>query len=298
MRRLVKFLTVAAILAAAVFWVLTRPDYLPDDPIFATDGNAEHGRQVFLVAGCAACHMAAGAQGDDRLRLGGGQRFASPFGTFIAPNISSDVETGIGGWSNYDLANALIRGISPRGQHLYPVLPYTSYAQMRIADAVDLRAYLRTLPPVVQANAAHELPLPFRLRRGLGLWKLLFLNPSAIAEDAPERGRYLVEALGHCAECHTPRNILGGTDRSRWMAGAPNPSGLGRIPNITPHADGLASWAETDIAYFLTTGFTPEFDTAGGEMVEVISNLSQLPAEDLTAIAAYLASLPPLPDLP
>jgi len=292
MRRWLKIGAAAAILAAVALWILTAPNTLDDDPIYATTGDAVAGERMFRIAGCGACHMAKGATGDDRLRLVGGQEFASPFGTFIAPNISPDPETGIGGWSSYDLANALLRGVSPEGAHYYPVLPYGSYARMQPRDVVDLKAFLDTLPAVVQTNPDHDLPLPFRLRRGLGLWKLLFMDDSPVIADAPEAGRYLVEGPGHCAECHTPRNIIGGLDTSRWMAGAPNPSGTGRIPNITPGAPDVGQWSAADLAYYFETGFTPDFDTAGGEMVEVISSLSALPAADRAAIAEYLKFIP------
>lgn len=298
MRRVIKFCAVAAVLAAAAFFYLTAPNRLPPDPIYDLPGDVQAGARIFSIAGCASCHMAKGATGKAKLLLGGGQEFVSPFGTFVAPNISSDVDTGIGGWSAYDLANALLRGISPEGSHYYPVLPYASYARMRPADVVDLRAYLATLPAVSQVNAPHDLPLPFRLRRGLGLWKLLFLNDDAIMPEAPAAGRYLVEGLGHCAECHTPRNLMGGLDRNRWLAGAPNPAGTGRIPNITPGARDVGNWSAAEMVFYFETGFTPDFDTAGGEMVEVIANLSTLPAADREAIAAYLKSIPALNDAP
>ena len=273
-----------------IFWFLTEPNWLTNDPIYASSGDAVAGERIYRIAGCGACHMAKGATGNDQLRLVGGQAFSSPFGTFIVPNISPDVETGIGGWSAFDLANALLRGISPTGAHYYPVLPYAAYTRMNPSDVVDLKAFLDTLPAVAQTNPDHDLPLPFRLRRGLGLWKLLFLNDAPVIADAPEEGRYLVEALGHCAECHTPRNLIGGLQTSQWLAGAPHPSGTGRIPNITP--GGLVGWSAVDIVYYLQTGFTPEFDTAGGEMVEVIANLSKLSDEDLANIAAYLQFVP------
>jgi len=166
---------------------------------------------------------------------------------------------------------------------------------MRYQDVADLKTFLDTLPAVATANQPHELPLPFRIRRALGFWKLLFLKEGPMVASPETRGQYLVEALGHCGECHTPRNLLGGLDSSRWLAGAPNPEGKGRIPNITPGGD-LANWSVEDIAYYLETGFTPEFDTAGSTMVEVVENLSQASGEDRMAIARYLKSLPALPN--
>lgn len=288
---------IAALLGGAAFWFLTAPDHLDANDFSELTGDATRGALVFAIGGCASCHIEKGAKGEERLKLGGGQAFETPFGTFVAPNISPD-PTGIAGWSDYEFANAVMRGISPSGQHYYPSFPFNSYVRMTIADAVDLKTYMDTLPAVQQENAGHDLPLPFQLRRGLGLWKLLFLNDNNIVDTTELRGQYLVEGPGHCAECHSPRNILGGIDTNRWLAGAPNPEGKGRIPNITPHNDGMAEWSVEDLAYYFETGFTPEFDTAGSTMVEVIENLSQLPAEDRLAIARYLKSIPALPDAP
>lgn len=228
--------------------------------------------------------------------LTGGRAFASPFGTFYAPNISSDPEYGIGKWSSLDLANAMIKGVSPDGQHYYPAFPYTSYARVDLADIVDLHAFLKTLPPSSEIAQAHDLPLPFRFRRGLGLWKRLYLNDEPIVPTPSglARGQYLVEGLGHCAECHTPRTVFGGLKTDRWMAGAPLPKSKGRVPNITPHADGLARWSVGDLVEYFDSGFTPDFDSASGVMVDVIENTSHLSIEDRTAIAAYLKSLPPV----
>jgi mono/diheme cytochrome c family protein len=158
---------------------------------------------------------------------------------------------------------------------------------------LDLVAYLRTLPADATPSGAHELGFPFNIRRAVGGWKLLFASDQWVLADAPtpqvERGRYLVEALGHCAECHTPRNALGGLNRSDWLAGGPNPDGEGTIPNITP---GKLTWTENDIAYYLETGFTPDFDSVGGSMAHVVRNTARLTPEDRLAIAAYLKAVP------
>lgn len=259
-------------------------------------GDVARGAYMFNLSGCASCHMEKGAKGEARLMLGGGQAFDTPFGRFHAPNISPS-EDGIAGWNTLDLANALLRGVSPDNQHYYPSFPYSSYTRMHAQDVADLKAYLDTLPPVVQENRPHELPFPFSIRRTLGLWKLMFLNGDPVAGPAEPRGQYLVEGPGHCAECHTPRNALGGLDTSRWLAGAPNPEGKGRIPNLTPGGN-LGNWSVEDIAYYLETGFTPDFDTAGSTMVEVVENLSLASPEDRLAIARYLKALPPMPNGP
>ena len=290
--RLLRWLIAAAALAGAAFWWLTRPQPLPADATAGLSGDAGRGETVFWAAGCAACHAAPGAEGEARLVLSGGYRIATPFGSFAVPNISPSA-AGIGGWRLQDLANALIAGVSPQGRHYYPALPYASYARMRLQDVADLKAFLDRLPPSDAPSAAHELRFPFTLRRGLGLWKRLNLRRGWVVDvgDDPQlrRGRYLVEALGHCGECHTPRDGLGGLDLSRWMQGAPNPAGKGRIPALTP--DRL-TWSAADIAYYLETGFTPDYDSAGGEMAQVVANLAHLAPADRAAIAAYLKALP------
>lgn len=165
--------------------MISAPQTLGDNAEFARAGDAVAGQQVFLAGGCASCHSARKAEGDEKLLLTGGRAFASPFGTFYAPNISSDLEFGIGNWSIRDLANAMIEGVSPTGKHYYPALPYTSYARSSLTDITDLHAYLGALPPSIAASREHELPLPFRFRRGLDLWKLLYLNDYPVVATAP-----------------------------------------------------------------------------------------------------------------
>ena len=292
--RVLALLVLLSLVGGAAFWLLTAPRPLSDDVFAPLPGDAEAGEQVFWAGGCASCHAAPGAEGEERLILSGGRAFPSDFGIFHAPNITPS-EAGIGGWSVADLGNAMMKGVSPEGAHYYPAFPYTSYVRADPQDIADLHAFLVTLPASDTANLPHEVGFPFSVRRLLGGWKLLFFREDWVM-DAPdptvERGRYLAESLGHCSECHTPRNALGGLDKSRWLAGAPSPDGKGRVPNITP---GGLDWSESDIASYLQTGFTPEFDSAGGEMAEVVQNLANLPAEDAAAIAAYLKSLPALP---
>jgi len=284
---------IAASLTGLAAWVLSAPRPLDLATWPALEADATRGAAVFNIGGCASCHMEKGAKDEARLRLGGGQAFATPFGTFYAPNISPS-EAGLAGWSDYDLANALLRGVSPEGAHYYPAFPYGSYTNMPLQDVSDLKAYLDTLPPVARQNTLHELSFPFNIRRSNGFWKLLFLNDDPVITKDEPRGQYLVEGLGHCAECHTPRNILGGLDRSRWLGGAPTLEGKGRIPNLTP-AGPLKDWSVEDIAYYLESGFTPDYDTAGSTMVEVVENLSRATPEDRLAIARYLKALPPVP---
>lgn len=287
-KRLLGLAGVAGCALAALLWWVSAPVPLAQADLGAAEGDAARGALVFAAAGCASCHQRDGAE-----TLGGGAAFASDFGTFYAPNISSDPVHGIGGWSQVEFANAVARGISPDGAHYYPAFPYTAYARMQPGDLADLWAHMQTLAADPTPSRAHEVGFPFNIRRAVGLWKALYLKPDfhlPVSDDPQmQRGRYLVEALGHCAECHTPRNGLGGLDRSRWMAGAPNPSGRGEIPALTP--DKL-TWSATDIAYYLQSGFTPDFDSAGGSMAKVVTNTAKLPAEDRQAIAAYLKALP------
>ncbi len=295
MGRLLRWLVVIALLAAGAGWFLTRPQTLPESTIAGLAGDPVHGRDVFNAAGCASCHSVPDVAVSDPPILAGGQEFNTDFGTFVAPNITPDPEHGIGAWTDLQIVTAIMRGVDDRGQHLYPAFPYGTYAKAAPQDMVDLVAYLRTLPPDATPSQPQAVSFPFSIRRAVGGWKLLFLSENWVLQDAPtpqlERGRYLVEALGHCGECHTPRNILGGPERSQWLAGAPNPDGEGRIPNITP---GALTWSEADIVTYLSTGFTPDFDSAGGSMAGVVRNISQLPPEDITAIAAYLKAVPPI----
>ncbi|WP_431299570.1 c-type cytochrome [Tabrizicola sp. BL-A-41-H6] len=291
--RILRWLIALGVIAAGGLWVLARPAPLAASAVDGLTGDATRGEAVFWAAGCASCHMAEKAEGDAELVLSGGQRFPSDFGTFIAPNISQDPEHGIGKWSALDLANAVTRGVSPEGEHLYPALPYASYAKMQMQDVVDLYTFMKTLPADPTPSQPHELGFPYSQRAVIGLWKLMFVNndwalPGNLTPTA-DRGRYIAEALAHCGECHTPRNALGGLDKTRWLAGAPNPSGNGKIPNITP---AKLTWSAADIVQYLTTGFTPEYDSVGGHMAHVVENMARLPEGDRQAVAEYLKSVP------
>lgn len=294
--RIASILVALAALGAAGVFTLTAPQRHARAGA-PPEGNPLAGERVFLAGGCASCHAAEDAEGPEKLVLTGGQVLASDFGRFTMPNISPHPQAGIGGWSYWDFADAMRHGTSPDGAHYYPAFPYTSYVRMTDRDLADLLAYIQTLPESDQTNPGHTLNFPYNIRAGLGLWKALNLDPQPVvaASDDPQiaRGRYLVEGPGHCGECHTPRGPLGGLRTDVWLAGAPNPEGEGRIPNITPHPDALV-WSAGDIAYYLETGFDPDFDSAGGTMVAVIENLAGLPAEDRAAIAAYLKAVPPI----
>jgi mono/diheme cytochrome c family protein len=290
-------------IGAAAFWFLTEPRRLDEATLAQFGaGDAARGERIFWAGGCTSCHARPKSEGDARLELAGGLQLNTPFGTFVPPNISSDPQDGIGNWSAGDFANAMMRGIAPDGSHLYPSFPYTSYARMNPADVADLYAFMKTLPAVAGKAPGHSLSFPFNIRRGLGLWKMLYLSDEpviALAADAPEPvrlGRYLVEGPGHCGECHTPRDFAGGTDKTRWLSGAVAAEGDGVVPNITSGEGGIGDWSASDIATYLETGFTPEFDSVGGAMVEVQRNLARLEAADRDAIAAYLKAVPPHPN--
>lgn len=297
MRRLLLTLILLAALGAAGFHWLTRPEVVAAAALPDHTPDAEAGARIFAAGGCASCHAAPGAEGDEMLVLTGGRKLRTGFGTFVAPNISPDPDQGIGGWTDAEFVTALTRGTSPEGEHYYPAFPYASYTRMRMEDLMDLHAYIRTLPRSGAPDRPHELAFPYSVRRGVGLWKLVNLDPSWVMADPSdaqvERGRYLVEGPGHCGECHTPRDVTGGLRRNDWLAGAPNPEGKGTIPNITPSEDGIGGWSAKDIAYYLETGFTPDFDSVGGLMAEVVENLATLPEADRAAIAAYLKATPP-----
>lgn len=292
---------VLAIAAVAAWWI-TRPQTIAaaDLPDHRPDPVA--GERIFWAAGCASCHArlvnGKRAKGDEKLLLGGGLELDTPYGVFRVPNISPHANDGIGEWTPAEFVNAMQRGVSPDGRHYYPSFPYTSYARMPIEDVMDLKAYLDTLPPVSGRIEAPSLGFPWSVRRGVGAWKRLYLVTEPMAPGASptlvERGRLLVEGAGHCGECHTPRDRFGGLIRDRWLAGAPNPEGKGRVPNITPGGENISEWSAADIAYYLESGFTPDFDTVGGSMVAVQENMARLSADDRAAIAAYLQALPAL----
>lgn len=292
LKKIVRAAVVAILVGLAAFWWLTIPatvsaDLAPHIP------DPTNGLVVFNAGGCSSCHATPGQP--DRTRLGGGLAIPSPFGTFHVPNISPDPADGIGRWSEADFVTAVVNGTSPTGAHYFPSFPYGSYQHARIEDVRDLFAYLKTLPPVSGRAPGHDVRFPFNIRRNVGIWKMLFLDGRPFTPDAgrsPQwnRGAYLITSLGHCAECHSPRNFLGGIVAAQRFAGGPNPEGEGWVPNITQK--GLADWSEKDIGYFLETGQTPDGDTAGGSMARVIRNTSQLSAEDRAAMAAFLKSLP------
>ena len=249
---------------------------------------------MFLAGGCASCHA---SNQEERTTLAGGVALKSPFGTFYSPNISPHPSDGIGAWTEADFVTAMWKGTSPQDTHYYPAFPYTSYQRMKQADVRDLFAYLKTLPAVQGRARDHDLPAPFNVRRLLGAWKFLFLDGKEFQPDATRsqqwnRGAYLVNGPGHCAECHSPRNALGAIIASQRFAGGPDPESDGQIPNITPA--GIGNYSEQDIARVLETGELPDGDSVAGRMRAVVRNTSELAAEDRAAMATYIKSIPPI----
>lgn len=295
MKRTVFILALFALLGGALLWVLSapKPRYSPEEwQAIAASGDPAAGRLVYFAGGCESCHKSPGQP--DPLRLGGGLELKTPFGSFFAPNISSDPADGIGRWRSVDIANALLSGVSPDGQHLYPAFPYPSYQRMTPADVANLIAFLRTLAAVPGRAPPDALNFPFSLRRLVGLWKLLYFDNSGLPPDPGKnaqwnRGRYLVEGPGHCGECHTPRGLLGQMDETRGLTGAPLPDGHGKAPNL--RGGDFANWTVADVVEALTSGFTPSGDVLGDGMTAVVRNLAQLPEADREAIAVYLKSL-------
>jgi mono/diheme cytochrome c family protein len=294
-RRIFLSFVLVGVVALGVFWWLTIPVVVASSSLPAYTANPTNGLTIFNAGGCSSCH-AVPAQ-PDRLKLGGGLAIPSPFGTFYVPNISPDMADGIGRWTEAEFVSAVTKGTAPTGVHYFPAFPYTSYQHAKVEDVRDLFAYLKTLAAVTGKVRDHDVPFPFNIRRNLGIWKLMFMDGKPFAPDASRsvqwnRGAYLVNSLGHCAECHSPRNILGGIIAAQRFAGGPNPEGEGWVPNITQK--GLGEWSAKDIAYFLETGQVPDGDSVGGSMARVIRNTSQLSPEDRAAMAEYIKSLPPV----
>jgi mono/diheme cytochrome c family protein len=262
----------------------------------AAEGDAGRGQYLAAAAGCVGCHT------EDRkgaVPFAGGRAVGTPFGTFYGPNITPHPQAGLGRWTEADFVRALREGVRPDGTPYYPAFPYPSFTRITDRDLADLWAYLKSLPPDSRPSRAHELRFPFGFRFAVAAWKWLFFTPGPFAGDSGRsaeinRGAYLVEALGHCGECHTPRNVLGAAKRDRKLAGGKGPKGKD-VPNLTPTR--LGKWSDGELREFLLTGITPDFDSADETMAEVVRNTtSRLTATDLAALIAYLRSLPPLPE--
>jgi mono/diheme cytochrome c family protein len=261
-------------------------------------GDAKRGQYLAKAAGCVGCHT---EDKKDAVPYAGGRALKTPFGTFYGPNITPHPQAGIGRWSEAEFINALRHGKRPDGAGYFPAFPYPSFTKITDRDLRDLRAYLRTLPANGRASRHHDLHFPFGWRPAIVIWKWLFFTPGPFTPDtrrspAVNRGAYLVQALGHCGECHTPRNFLGGAKQNRFLAGGKGPDGKS-VPNLTPTR--LKKWSDGELKDFLVTGMTSDGDVPAEAMGEVIRNTtSQLTSDDLAALIAYLRSLPPLPEEP
>ena len=296
LHKVIMLVVVLALIGAAAFWYITAPQRVAASELAPHTPNLDNGKTMFLVGGCASCH--ATPKQEDKTRLGGGLGLKSPFGTFVPPNISPDRRDGIGAWSEADFVTAMWKGTAPDGSHYYPAFPYTSYQRMKLDDVRDLFAYLKTLPPVEGKPRDHDLPFHLKVRRLLGGWNFLFLDGQQFKPDPSKsqewnRGAYLVNGPGHCAECHSPRNVFGAIIASQRFAGGPDPEGGdGWVPNITPA--GIGDYSQRDIERILETGDMPDGDSVGGAMTAVVDNISKISAADRAAIALYLKSLPPV----
>jgi len=266
-------------------------------PVLA-QGDAKRGEYLAKAGGCVGCHT---EEAKGATPFAGGRALKTPFGTFYGPNITPHPQAGIGRWSEPDFVRAMREGRRPDGAHYYPAFPYTSFTRIVDADLRDLWAYLRSLPQSSQPSRPHELGFLYRWRFLLGIWKWLFFTagpfvPEPAKSALVNRGAYLVNALGHCGECHTPRNWFGAMKRDRYLAGA-KLDARAKATNLTPAR--LKKFDDQEVKDVLKTGMTADGDVLSEAMGEVVRNTtSQLTAQDLDALLAYLRSLPALPDEP
>lgn len=261
-------------------------------------GDGKRGKYLVAAANCGGCHT---ADHKDAVPFAGGRALKTPFGTFYGPNITPDYEHGIGRWSEEDFFRAMRTGTRPDDAPYFPAFPYPSYTRITDNDLRDMWAYLRTLPPNNRPSHAHDLGILFRWRFPVRIWKWLFFTPGEFTADPIQpsqitRGAYLVRALGHCGECHTPRNILGAPKKDRYLAGGKGPDGK-KVPNLTPAR--LKKWSDDELKDFLSAGIMPDGDVVGETMGIVIRNsTSKLTPADLKATIAYLRTLPRIEDKP
>ncbi len=299
-------LTRTAVLAAAIVLISSHAlaqAQAPSKPAAATAvatpavaPEVARGEYLIKAGGCLGCHT---AEKKDATPFAGGRALKTPFGTFYGPNITPHPTAGIGGWTEAQFVRAMRHGERPDGANYFPAFPYPSFTKIKDADLRDLWAYLRSLPPSTQASQAHELKFPFGFRFPVTVWKWLFFTPGVFADNAQasavvNRGAYLVQALGHCGECHTPRNFMGGPNKDRFLAGGKGPEGK-NVANLTP--TGLKKWNNKDLQEFLLSGLAPDGDVTAEAMGEVVTNTtSKLTPPDLAALIAYLRTLAPLPN--
>ncbi len=280
------------------FWLLSAPRPIAAEALPQHTADLANGERLYNAGGCRSCHKPGPQHKDvDQNLPAGGYPLKTPIGTLYPPNLTPDLETGLGQWTDLQFVNAVQRGISPDGRHYIPAFPYTSYAQMRVEDVLDINAYLATLTPVKAPNSGSGLPLDVILRRGLGLWKWIGLDttpwqPDATRPESWNRGSYLVNAPGHCAECHTPRTLLMARDMSKPFAGGPHPEGAGKVPSLRQLIERRRYKDRKDLVLALQNGETFGYENiAAGGMGQVQMNIARLPEADIAAIAEYLVSL-------
>ncbi|OEF62586.1 diheme cytochrome c-553 [Enterovibrio norvegicus] len=283
-------LSVGAVFIFAPHWIWPKTG----DHLNMLSADIENGEYVFHLSGCAACHSTAAKKDAP---LAGGKRIRTPFGIITSTNITPDDEFGIGGWSRAEFADAVRQGISPQGVHYYPAFPYTSYIKMSDQDVVDIQSYIdQRIAPISEPNKSKVLPFPLNIRAGIGTWKLLYNQPAYVSDvstytEIEQRGAYLVEALGHCGECHTPRDTLGGLLRDQWMAGVPQ-GAFNPAPSLLNTRDAMGDWTDEEWLVFLQTGKLPNGEYTGGEMSHVIKEItSHLVRSDAEAMVAYFRTL-------
>ena len=301
MSRRAKVLTTLAVLAVAglgAAWGMSEPHPLTAAEIPAHQPDIANGKELFNAAGCLSCHKPGpDLKNVDASLPAGGSPFKTPVGTFYPPNLTPDPETDIGKWTDAEFVNAVQRGISPEGENLIPAFPYTSYARMKTSDVLDIKAYLDSLPPVVAPEKQAQIPAPWLLRRGVGIWKHLAFDDAQWQPDPSKpaewnRGAYIVNGAGHCNECHTPRNLFMAFDWSKQFQGGPHPGGEGKVPSLI---DLIGRGKYTDAADLATAFQNGEMmgyeHMSSGGMGEVQSNLSKLAESDVKAVADYISSL-------
>jgi mono/diheme cytochrome c family protein len=288
------------IIGGALLYWASLPQTVALGDLSAHKPDIQNGALLFHAGGCISCHAPAKDAGRDMKIPSGGAPLATPVGTLYPPNITADKDTGIGTWSDADFINAVQHGVSPEGENLIPAFPYTSYRNMTVADVLDIKAYLFSLPPVHADNPDVGLPLAWFTRHGIGVWKRLALSDTpaqsttidANQSAAWNRGAYLVNGAGHCGECHTPRNLLLIPKTDQAFMGGPHPSGKGKVPSL----HGVIARGDfkdvDDLAEGLKDGEDSGYDHLNyGGMGEVQKNIAQLPDADIHAIAEYIASL-------
>ena len=296
-RMLLALLLLLAVAIAAIVIAWPREEFIasraPGDHA-ATNANLARGAYLARAGDCMACHTARGG-----VPYAGGRVLDTPFGRLLAPNITPEPTTGIGSWTPDDFWRALHNGKSKDGRLLYPAFPYTNYTKVTRLDSDALFAYLRSLPPVRQQNAPHELRFPYNQQFTLAGWRLLYFKPGVQQTDTAKdarwnRGAYLVEGLGHCAACHSTRNRFGATDST--LGGGLIPTIGWYAPSLTSEKEaGLGTWSEAHIVQLLGTGVAPGASVTGPMAEVVVQSLQHLSQDDLGAMATYLKSLPATP---